>query len=189
MKNLASLPEAFVYMKVGTHAGEGFDSILTRKRKEWEDAGQTFWGYGGTACHPLMQVQPFARLYTKTQGRIYLLMEPINSNADPDVDPAEEYSADGATWRPIPDGIKVTGSRYALVLGDIQSVDLEVALDQYQVGIGPSRGKSAENYLQGRVDKGCLIRRPEPASIMSKMSTKHLKYAANLIEPYAVLLR
>jgi hypothetical protein len=189
MADLASLPEAFLYMKVGDHAGEGFDSILDRKRKELEQAGRTFWGYGGTACHPLMQVQPFVRSYVKTQRRIYLLMEPVNSKADPDVDPAEEFSADGATWQPIPAGIRVTGSRYALVLGDLQPVDLEIALDQYTVGVGPSRGKSAENYIQGRVDKGCLVHRPGPTSSMDTLLKKHLKLAAQLVDPYAVLLR
>jgi hypothetical protein len=189
MDDLATMPEAFLYMKVGNHAGEGFEAILERKRKERERVGYSFWGYGGTSCHPLMQVQPFARLYVKTQRRFYLLMEPIDSRADPDVDPAEEFSGDGATWQPIPAGIEVTGSRYALVLGDIQPVDIEFALDRYNVGAGPSRGKCAVDYLQGRIDKGCLVRSPEPVSPTTPPVKKRLKYAAKLIEPYAVLLR
>jgi hypothetical protein len=189
MADLTTLPEAFLYMKVGNHAGERFEAILERKSKEREQAGRTFWGYGGTACHPLMQVQPFARLYVKTQGRIYLLMEPVDSRADPDIEPAKEFSADGAAWHPIPKGIQVTGSRYAVVLDDIQPIDIEVALDQFTVGVGPSRGKSAMEYLQGRIDKGCLVRSPEPVEAKDPPLRKQLKFAAKMIEPYAVLLR
>ena len=79
------LPESFIFMKVGNHAGENFDAILARKNREREQAGCIFWGYGGTVCHPLMQVQPFARLYTKQQGCIYLFMEPMESKANPDI--------------------------------------------------------------------------------------------------------
>lgn len=189
MNQSEKAPEAFVYMKVGNHAGEDFDAILQRKNRELKEAGRIFWGYGGTACHPLMQVQPFARLYAKKQGRIYLLMEPVDSKANPDIDPAIEFSTDGAVWRPLPDGIRVSGSRYALILGEIQPTDLEVQLEQYVIGIGHSRGKSAADYLQGRIDKGCLLRSTEPAPTSTESVRRTLKLSAELIEPYAVLLR
>jgi hypothetical protein len=189
MKQSETAPEAFVYMKVGSHAGEDFDSILERKNRELELAGRIFWGYGGTACHPLMQVQPFARLYAREQGHIYLLMEPIDSKANPDIEPAKEFSADGAVWQPLPSGIRVTGSRYALVLGAIQPTDLEVQMDQYVVGIGHSRGKRAVDYLQGRIDKGCLLRSTEAVPVSTPSVRRRLKLSAALIEPFAVLLR
>ena len=182
-------PQAFIYMKVGNHAGENFDAILERKNRELNEAGRIFWGYGGSACHPLMQVQPFVRFYAKEQGRIYLFMEPMDSKANPDLEPAKEYSADGAIWQPLPNGISVLGSRYALVLGQIQPADLEVQLEQYVVGVGHSRGKKAADYLQGRIDKGCLLRSKEPDSAADEGPTRHLKLCAELIEPYAVLLR
>jgi hypothetical protein len=189
MSLIKTLPDAFVYMKVGNHAGEDFDSILERKNRELEQAGRIFWGYGGTACHPLVQVQPFARLYAKKHGQIYLLMEPVNSKANPEIDPASEYSSDGAVWQPIPEGIRVTGSRYALVLGQIKPTEVEVRLDDFVVGIGLSRGKVAADYLQGRIDKGCLIRDGEAKSLGTSGTARILKLSAELIEPYAVLLR
>ena len=140
------LPESFIFMKVGNHAGESFEAILTRKNRERERerererAGCIFWGYGGTVCHPLMQVQPFARLYAKKQGCIYLFMEPMDSKANPDIEPAREYSRDGAMWRPLPEGISVIGSRYALVLDEIKPIDFEIDLEKYIVGIGFSTG-------------------------------------------------
>lgn len=187
MNDLMKVPEAFLYMKVGDHAGEGFDAILARKRKERAEAGLTFWGYGGSACHPLTQVQPFARLYARSQGKILLLMEPMDSRANPAVDPATLYSADSREWRPIPDGVRVTGSKYALVLGDIVPVDLPVALGEFAVGYGPSCGRPATEYLKARIDKGCLVRAVEASP--GAGATRRVKFAAELVEPYAVMLR
>jgi len=184
-----ALPESFIFMKVGNHAGESFDAILARKNHERERAGCTFWGYGGTVCHPLMQVQPFARLYAKKQGCIYLFMEPMDSKANPDIEPAREYSGDGAMWHPLPQGISVIGSRYALVLDEIKPIDFEIDLEKYIVGVGYSRGRNATEYIQGRVDKGCLTLAPAPPSSAVQPLRKSVKFSAKLLEPYAVLLR
>ena len=122
------LPEAFIFMRVGNHAGESFESILERKQREFEDAGKIFWGYGGTTLHPLRHVQPFARLWIPQQGSVRIVMEPIDSKADPDILPANEYSAAGVNWEPIPSGIEVTGSRYAIVLDEIMPGQLNLNL-------------------------------------------------------------
>jgi hypothetical protein len=188
VSELMTAPDAFLYMKVGNHAGEGFDAILERKRKEREEAGFTFWGYGGSACHPLNQVQPFARHYLKSQGKIYLFMDPMDSNADPAVDPAKVYSANSRDWLPMPAGVNVTGSKYALVLGDIVPVDIELSLNEFTVGYGPSKGKAASDYLRARIDKGCLVRASAPI-VGGNPVKRRLKFAAELIEPYAVILR
>lgn len=177
-------------MKVGNHAGETFEQILERKNGEFAKAGKIFWGYGGTACHPIQQVQPFARLTVKEEGSIYLVMQYVDSKADPDIVPATEYSADGINWQPIPDGIVVTGSRYALVLDEITPGQLNLPPRDYLVGIGPSRGKPADTYLQGRVDKGCLTRGRVGNSDVPQLSKpKKISYVARLQEPYAVILR
>ena len=120
-----------------------------------------FWGYGGNSCHPVSRVQPFARLAIREQGNVLLVMEPINSNADPDIVPAID-SRDGVSWERIPKGINVLGSRYALVLSEIRPGELEVKLNGFEVATGPSTGKPAEAYLQGRIDKGCFVERLGP---------------------------
>lgn len=180
-------PDAFVFMKVGQHAGEDFDQILERKNREYAAAGQIFWGYGGTTLHPTRHVQPFVRLHLSEQGGIYLLMEPISSRADPDLLPAQEFSADGVHWEPIPSGVSVTGSRYALILGEIKPGDLEIPLDDYVVGVGPSRGKEASSYLRGHVDKGCFSRAESGSG--DSGDARITRFVAELQKPYAVLLR
>lgn len=188
MNDLKGPPNAFLYMKVGVHAGEGFEEILKRKRKEREEAGLTFWGYGGSVCHPLNQVQPFARLYAKEEGKIILLMEPMDSRANPVINPAKQYSVNNTDWLPIPKGVGVLGSKYALVLGDIVPVDFDVHLHEFTVGCGPNEGRIASDYLKFQIDKGCFVRAkktPKSAPVV----TKRVKFAAELVAPYAVLLR
>lgn len=185
-----SLPHGFIFMKVGNHAGEDFDQIMERKMREIETAGQSFWGYGGNTLHPRTQVQPFARLCLQQQGSIELIMEPIDSKADPELLPAREYSADGQIWKPIPNGIDVTGSKYALVLTEIRPGDLAFSVNDYAVGIGPSQGKSAGDYLRGRVDKGCFVRRDDsPFEESFEGTVKQIGFVAKMEEPYAVFLK
>ena len=183
-------PEAFVFMRVGNHAGETFEEILARKQREYDRARMIFWGYGGTTLHPIRHVQPFVRSLTENGGNIQIIMEPIQSKADPDILPAQEYSIDGIHWEPIPDGIEVTGSRYAVVLDEIKPGRLDLDLAKFEVGIGPSRGRNADAYVRGRVDKGCFV----AAGSVSAQSVPAgrivpIEYHASLLEPYAVMLR
>lgn len=188
---MLELPDRFLFMKVGNHAGETWEQILARKQKEHDKTGMIFWGYGGNSCHPISRVQPFARLAIRDQGRILLVMEPINSNADPDIVPATEFSRDGVLWEPIPKGINVLGSRYAFVLDEIKPGELEVRLDSFEVAIGPSTGKAAEAYLQGRIDKGCLVKSKSPRQVAMPQEkvVRKAGYTAEMKEPFAVLLR
>ena len=49
--------------------------------------------------------------------------------------------------------------------------DLDLHLNQYEVGIGPSQGKIAEKYLTGRTDKGCLIKRAAAPTLATATKT------------------
>ncbi len=186
---MRKIPERFIFMKVGQHAGEEFDEILARKREEVRKAGVSFWGYGGPTCHPIRQVRPFVQDVVARRGRVHLLMEPMDSNAHPDIVPATEYSEDGILWKPIPEGIRVTGSRYAVVLGEIKSEDIELPLDECAVGLGVSEGKPASDYIQGRVDKACLVLDPAAAKRAKKHRVATIRYSAEILDPFAVLLR
>jgi hypothetical protein len=181
--------DSFIFMKVGNHAGESFEQILARKQKEFDRTGMTFWGYGGSACHPVNQVRPFAFSQVKKNGSIYLLMHEVKSNYDQNPLPAKEYSIDGINWDPIPEGIIVTGSKYALVLDEIHPADLELDMNQFSVGIGPSKDKLASEYLTGRTDKACLETALEIELKAEKPLMKKIDFTAQLQDPYAVLLR
>lgn len=174
-------------MKVGNHAGETWEQILERKNKEFMRTGSVFWGYGGTACHPIQQVRPFALSQAERNGSIHLLMNFVKSNFGIDTLRAKEYSIDGVNWENIPDGINVTGSRYALILDEIKPGDFDLDMNKYSVGIGPNRDKIAAEYLQGRTDKACLI--PNHNNAISEPALRKVDFIAQLKMPFAAMLR
>ena len=193
-------PDAFIYMKVGPHGGETLDEILIRKNRELEKAGRIFWSYGGDhggPLHPNNQVQPFAQEWTQKQGSVYVLMEPLNSAGSIYGLPhgtATKYSVnrDDNEWEAIPEGIQTglsrarTGISRALVLAEIEPVGRELNLGNFEVGIGPRKGKNATEYITGQSDKGCLVAAGSTSDRPSKLIS--IGYQARLLDPYAVFL-
>lgn len=188
MKQKLNPNDGLIFMKVGIHDGEDFQEILERKRHEYKQEGFSFWGYGGGTCHPTKQVQPFSRMKIKEGANIMLVMEEINSNHGPTNLVAKEYSKDGQLWLPIPQGIEVRGSKYAIVLDELHEGDLDLDITDYQVDIGPSRGKVASEYVQGRVDKACISHRKTEIPVEKPM-IKKITHIAKLKEPFAVFVR
>ncbi|MDE3113170.1 MAG: hypothetical protein KGK34_09540 [Chloroflexota bacterium] len=176
-----------IFMKVGTHAREPLPDIIARKRREIEEAGRSFWGYGGATCHPLTTVQPFARDFVKRDGVIYLCMQPMDSHHFALPARAREYSADGVKWQTIPDKINVRGSRYALIVDDLRQEEFELPLERTRVAVGNSVGRPGSEYITGRVDKACLEFVEGAAS--DETRSTHIGLVARLVEPYAVLVR
>ncbi len=84
---------AFVYMKVGAHAGETFEQIIAGRIKKYETPVRVFGGYGGNTCHPTKHVQPFMRR-AKDEGfkKIKLLMQLIKSNGQSKPSPGRASS-------------------------------------------------------------------------------------------------
>jgi hypothetical protein len=179
-----------LYMKVGTHANEPLDEIFKRKMKEIEQAGVAFWGYGGSTCHPTRAVQPFAKAYEERDGTIHLCMHPMDSKHFALTEAAEQFSTDGMNWEPIPSGIKVTGSRYALVVNNLRKQKFTLPLENTVVALGNRRGSLGSKYIRGRVDKACLelstdcLLQESDAPEISR-----IELVADLVPPYAVHVR
>lgn len=176
-----------LYMKVGNHASEPLDKILERKTKEIEDEGVAFWGYGGSTCHPVTVVQPFAKSFEEQGGTIYLCMEPMESKHFAPSVRAEEFSIDGANWKPIPAGINVTGSRYAVVIKNLHQEKFELPLAHTRVALGNSMGTVGSKYISGRVDKACLEITGPPSG--SSQPPVRIGLVAEIVKPYAVFVR
>lgn len=179
-----------IFMKVGIHAQESLKDILARKKQELADVGVTFWGYGGNTCHPTTKVQPFVSKLVGAGQEVYLCMHEMLSKHHADPVRAREYSEDGMTWKEVPSGINVRGSRYAMVLNSLDPTDFKLNLAETRVGIGMSTGRSGFDYIQGRVDKACL----ELSSTAAGGPTENdkllpIRIAGRLAAPYAVLLR
>ena len=134
-------------------------------------------------------VQPFVKGYEKRGGVIYLCMEEMDSHHFAEQIAADEYSTDGVVWTPIPHGITVLGSRFALAIKDLQSSEFELPLTNTRVAIGKSMGAVGAKYIAGRVDKACLEVKELPAPSQKDSSVKKIGLVARIIDPYAVYLR
>lgn len=181
---------AVLFMKVGTHAQESLEDIISRKSREIENAGYGMWGYGGNTCHPSSMVRPFAQDFAKRGEPIYLIMEKMESKHFAEPLCAAEYSVDGRTWKEIPNTIEVRGSRYALVIDNLRKDEFRLPLDQTRVPMGPSTGRLGSHYVSGRVDKACLEVLTEPVRInKTTIVERAINLVAELKPPYAVFLR
>lgn len=173
-----------VFMKVGYHAGETIESIAARKMAEVDRYGFTYWGYGGSVCHPLTQVQPFCRKIDELPWVVFL-----GTNSDPGLASAtmNDVSNDNRNWGSVSPHF-VTSSKWGLVIGAMEFKPAEVHLDSYEVAIGPSTGTQLSSYLRGRCDKACASRvaahtdgkQGQPVPVVAM---------ARLVEPLAVFFR
>ena len=176
-------------MKVGTHAQEPLEEILRRKTKEIEDAGYSFWGYGGPTCHPETIVQPFAKSYEVRGEIIYLCMEPMDSRHSAPRIRADEFSVDGINWEKIHPAINVVGSRYALAIKGLREEKFDLFLGRTRVALGNSIGVSGSKYVRGRVDKACLEITGQTDPTAATEPAKRISLVADLVAPYAVYVR
>lgn len=184
-----NLPEAFIFMKIGPHAQKTLPEILEEKRQQIRDVGYCFWGYGGYTLHPVLTVVPFVRYLESKSLDCFLGAEETPSNAAREIEPSPStaYSLDKVQWEPIPKGLTVTGSKFALVLNSITDHSEKVHLTDYVVAVGRRAGDNASSYLNGRNDKGCVERRWDTDVPGAK--TTHISYLARLCPPYAVFLK
>ncbi|MGD9562529.1 MAG: hypothetical protein AB7F88_09960 [Pyrinomonadaceae bacterium] len=188
MSTIIAPGHGVLYMKVGQHARESLEDIIQRKTREIEESGFGLWGYGGNTCHPQTMVQPFAKEYEKIGERIYLVMEPMDSNHFAEPIRADEFSVDGLSWDEIPKSIDVRGSRYALVIKNLRQEEFELPLERTEVALGRSMGAAGSNYISGRVDKACLRIATADEEKGPQRSVK-IGLVADIIEPYAVYVR
>ena len=179
--------DAILVMKVGFHGHEALEAIVRRKRAEESLLGRTYWGYGGTLCHPGRSVQPFARQAAEAGRAVTVLFASTPSPFYGDPSAATEYSTDGAAWEPVPAGARITASRYALVLRNLRECDETLDLGGYLVANGPSAGRRLSDYLRYRADKAVAVANPE-GSLEPGPSLK-IALTAELAEPYAIYLR
>jgi hypothetical protein len=183
-------PRFAVVMKVGYHAAEDFSDIIDRKLQELRVNGRLFWGYGGSCCHPLRQVQPLAELASRDDEEVACIFTRTFSRPSVSAVSASRFSADGERWRPLPPGVDVRGSKFALVLTELVETQTGFDLSDYEVAVGPSAGRPAVAYMRGRIDKACLRRLPARASQTrgSPDDGRATTLVGRLAAPYAVVV-
>src|SRR5215212_9692085 len=158
MSNIIKPGAGVLFMKVGTHAKEELADIIARKRAEIENVGFAMWGYGGNTCHPTSMVQPFADAFAAKRQPISLVMHRMNSRHYADQVRADTFSVDGVSWQPIPDGINVLGSKYALVIKSLRETDEVLQLASTRFARGCTLAAACGQGRQCRPVLCCLDR-------------------------------
>ena len=201
------LPEAFIMMKAGSHVGECLDCILKRKKRELKGPEERiFWGYGGNRLLP-EKVQTFAKQRGNVKGPVKLLMPLTRAEErarqkrekNPDAachqcqpklrDRAVKYSKDEKKWDRVDEKINVPVSKYALVLGKIKPVHLQLDRRQFDVVIGLGKTRSAAEYGGNSwFDHACLVKAASPHDMSNAPKKVTVAYQARLLPPYAVFL-
>jgi len=193
-KNIAGLNEdleAIVFMKYGYHATEGATDIIARKKEEFKKAGVMFWGYGGSSCHPEKQVQQFVKDMHLKGKRVFLAMSFTKSKLDNDKNLFSQYSIDNVKWTKVPDNIKVTGSKHAIVCSKLFDCSININLNEYRIAVGPSKGDKASAYIKGQSDKGCLVKSDNELSYnndIAEANNVQIKLLAEIVAPFAVYM-
>lgn len=175
--------ENIIIMKCGTHATEKIEDIYKRKKQEEVANSFFYWGYGGTFCHPITQVQPFCN-----RKKVYLLLTETKSELNNFPQRAQYYSTDKVKCHKINPNINILGSKYALVAKYLEKCDFLLDLNSYEVAIGNSRGKNLSSYLTGRVDKACAIKRKKEENKQDERKIK-ITMIAELEYPYSVFVK
>jgi hypothetical protein len=181
-----NLPKRIIVMKIGVHAGENLEDIISRKKTEGTNSG-IYWGYGGTLIHPTRQVIPFV-IESLNQGSLPLLfMCKTTSKLQVSKEPiqAKQYSVDGRLWESLPDGVKITGSKYALICKSITNDNFQIKANNYIVATGRRRGEPLDKYMKYHIDKACACYKDS----IDESLEMTISCVGELCEPYAVLLR
>lgn len=181
-----------VLMKFGTHGNESSKSILSRKHEELLDSGFVFWGYNGVLCHPLNQINPFvAANQEKGEKTFLVLCKTIQEKKSSDcidsieMHRAQLFSLDKKIWEPIPKGVNVTNSKYAVICSSFEDCDFDIDISQYILPFANPKNCRMSNYLGWRKNKACGLYSPSeleiiPAKLSHISVIAEIKYAAFL---------
>ncbi len=180
------MDDAIIFMKYGFHVRD-VPAILATKRKNLAECGRLFWGYNGTHCNPITQVQPFAREAVARHGRVPMLLSYTPSKPRATGWQAKEFSEDQVHWQPLPAGIHVEGSEVAIVCDSLEEVSETLMLHEYEVAVGRSQGTLLSDFIRYQVSKACALRTSRPAPAEQVPTPIGLRF--NVVEPFAVFLR
>ena len=175
---------------MGDHAGETVDAIFSRKTADINGVGKTFWLMKSPKARPA-QVQEIC----KPSPTYMIFVEPATKGgARPTTteDAAKEYSPDGQSWHPIPEGLSpVTGKLdrgAAALVFDVMNTVVNGTLDLWSYADFFDVQKPMK-FILG-CSTACAIKK-DMASHPDKMKSRYrgIVAVARLAEPYCVWLR
>jgi len=188
--NEALLSPRCIISVMGDHAGEAVDAIFSRKTADINRIGKTFWLMKSPKARPA-QVQEIC----KPSPAYIIFVEPATKGgARPTTteDAAKEYSPDGQSWHPIPEGLSpVTGKLdrgAAALVFDVMTTVVSGTLDLWSYADFSDVQKPMK-FILG-CSTACAIKKdmtPHPGRMKSRY--RGIVSVARLAKPYCVSLR
>ena len=176
---------------MGDHAGEGVDTIFSRKIADIDRVGKTFWLMKSPKAHPA-QVQQLCRT---TPAYVIFVSPATKGGARPTIaqDSATEYSENWKVWYPFPDGLSpVTGkldARTAALVFDMLTVSInDTFLDLWNYADFTDTQRPVRLILG--CSTVCAVRkdmRYHPDKLKSRY--REVVAIARLADPYCVWVR
>lgn len=175
---------------VGSHAGEGKEEIFSRKKREIQDAGRSFWLIKSHQAKP-DDVQSLCKTAANEGEEVYcVFIEPAQEGgAEPTKHDsvASQFSEDKVYWQEIPEGIKITGNiknASALVFGNLEVSDKKTEIDLWEYS--NFRDKSNPIKFRQGASTVCAIGKYNEG--MKSRYRKILGFG-KLVEPFAIWLK
>jgi hypothetical protein len=98
-----------ILSSVGKHAQQGWQTIIDRKRRDIANVGHTIWVTNSQAAAPQI-VQTFCHKHCAQHVIFVAKVRKDPGSETKFKDPAQSFSPDNITWRPLPPGLsEVTG--------------------------------------------------------------------------------
>lgn len=161
----AALSDYIIIMKYAQIEGTANDSVILDKAADLLSTGSFMWGYNGTVCNPEKQVAPLIDHAVSHNQDVFLVLARTKTTCKPGRSFATKRSRDGREWEPMPEGVRASGSRFALSCDSLTIQESIINLADYKVALGPNAGRPLSAYLHGRNTKACAvkssIRQPE----------------------------
>ncbi|HTH93371.1 MAG TPA: hypothetical protein VL576_02755 [Candidatus Paceibacterota bacterium] len=172
-------------MKIGPFCGFSLEEIINIKTGEQDKIGKFFLGYSGVFCHP-KRVSEFIQLAKSEGEKVTVLFITTPSNFNSPIERLSYYSSDANLWQPLPEEVLLVGSKFSIVAKDIQKVDFDINLTDYQSMLGATPGKTLDEYLQWRCDKSCAVYNPGK---LDKQKMKKVSYICELTDEGVVYVK
>ena len=180
---------------IGSHAGEEFNDILIRKKKDIQNVGKTFWVINSYKAKPNMIQTICNSDRSQAAERLCAFLEPSSIGGSVPTKTslvATEYSVDMSKWEKFPSGIgpvtgKITRSACALVFDDLSLCEFE-ALDLWQYADFFNQDQPVK-ILQGASTIGVIAKNTSTHPNRMKSHLRQIVAVGKLSEPFAVWLR
>lgn len=179
--------ERVVLSVMGPHAGEGEETIFSRKIEDVSRIGQTFWLCRSPAAAP-SKTRPFFGDRERAYALFLAPASPKGARPTTVATRATAFSENKLLWQPLPQGISpvtghLGGGSYAFVLSQLELCAATIDLWRYTTRSEPVRFRLGASTLLAEVGDSSA----HPARAKSRY--RRVLAVAELVQPFAVWVR